>query len=326
MIGRVQLVFCRNYMQRLLGIISTFVATRAQSIRFPVEDIPDQPVFITIAQTLAVNNTEVSLHADISCGSVSPSLAKFNGSFTGNRRNPPVSYFVFDPRPSPELTTVCVSNTAVGQLDYHPVPIIPSAPFPTQKVQVRQFVNPGWAHRFPDLPCTGCNSTINTLSFKGTVAGQPACAGRREEHSGMINVTTSSGDPVDLFPFRISLTDSVLQSWTVSTDHVQMFDENATIRAPVHICFHSTPMAPNGKHLGMAEFWASENDTSGLVFFILFVAIVFPVTCVVITSLYCYKLKRHRIFVRSLKHYIQGIQLEQEMRLVPEEPLDESGS
>ena len=312
-------------MQRFLGVISAFVATRAQSISFHVEDIPDQPVFITIAQTLAVNNTEVSLHADISCGSVTPSLAKFNGSFAGNRRNPAVSYFVFDPRPSPELTTVCVSNTAVGQLEYHPVPLLPSTPFPTQKVEVRQFVNPGWSHSFPDLPCTACNSSVNTLSFKRMVVGEPACAGRREEHSGMINITTSSGDPVDLFPFRISMTDSVLHSWTVSTDHVQMYDENATIRAPVHICFYSTPMAPNGKHLGMAEFWASENDTSGLVFFILFVAIFFPVTCVVITSLYCYKLKRQRIFVRSLKHYIQGIQLEQEMRLVPEEPLAGSG-
>jgi hypothetical protein len=298
----------------------------ALNITFPVEDVPSEPVYITIPQTVAVKNTQVSLHADITCGSVSPVVAAFNGSFQGNRKYPAVSFFVFDPRPSPDLATVCVSGNPVGHLYYHPLPVIPSSPFATQKVEVRQFVNPGWSHRFPDLPCTDCSSDLSTLAFKIEKVGNTACAGRREERNAMINVTTVSNDPVELFPFRVNVTDSVFQSWTVSTDRFPVYDENATINTPVHLCFYSNPMAINGQHLGTVQFLASDDDTSALVFFILFIAIMFPVVCIITTTLHCYKLKRHRQFIRSLKHYIQGIQLEQEMRLVPEDPLEETDS
>jgi uncharacterized paraquat-inducible protein A len=74
-------------------------------------------------------------------------------------------------------------------------------------------------------------------------------------------------------------------------------------------------MAGSGIYLGEAEFMLSQNDTTALVFFLLFVGILFPIIMIVTTVLHCFKLTRHRQFARSVKNFIQGLQLEREMLL-----------
>ena len=300
-------------------------------ISFPVEDVADSPIYLTIPETLAVNTSLVTLQETSNCSSEDLVMGKFNGSFIGNKYFPAVSFFVFDPRPSPALLIVCIDGTSAGHLEYHSSPeLLPEThpAFSKQTIEIRQFSNFGWSHRFPDIMCRGCKSAINTLSFKSVIPGVPACSGRREEHNPLSNITTKNNEPAHLFPFRVNVTETnILLSWTFSTERLSVYDDAlVAITVPVQICFYSDPMAGSGIFLGTAEFVLSENDTSALVFFILFFAVLFPVVCVITTSLYCYKLKRHRQFVLSVKHFIQGIQLEREMLLVPAQQTDASSS
>ena len=300
-------------------------------IKFPVEDFPENPVFLTVPESLAVNTSLVTAHESGNCDSTNSAVAKFDGSFSGNKDYPAVSFFSFNPRPSPLLQNVCIDGTIIGHFVYFSSPLllpVSHPAFPKQTVEIRQFVNFGWSHRFPDVDCLGCDGSLNTLAFKSAVAGITPCSGRREEHNAFSNISAMDRQPAHLFPFRLNVSrrhdgSSSLQSWTVSTQRLSVYDESlAQLKNPMQICFYSNPMAGSGIYLGTAEFLISENDTSALVFFILFFAIIFPVTCIVVTTLYCYRLKRHRQFVRSVKHFIQGIQLEREMMLIPPQQPD----
>jgi hypothetical protein len=286
----------------------------AVHLRFPVEDLDDSPVYVTIPETLAVNSTEVSLHIDEACDL--GLVAKFNGSFPGNRQYVPVSYFVFDPKPPRDVSTVCVNKQPIGSLEYFVSPRISIDTFPKQTIEMRQFMNYGWAHKFPSIPCEGCNQSLNVLSFKKVVKGEQVCAGRREQNNVFYNISTMNGDIAELFPFRLNVENQSLEAWTVSTQRFPAYDDTLMpIKEPVHVCFYSSPMAGNGQHLGTAEFLLSDNDTSALVFFILFCGVLFPIVCITSTALHCYRLRRHRQFIRSVKHRIQTFQLEREMLL-----------
>jgi hypothetical protein len=255
-------------------------------------------------------------------------VASFNGSFRGNRKNPAVSYFTIDPRPIADITTVCVDNSPVGHIEFHQPPVLVydrHPVFPKQSVGIRQFVNPGWTHKFPSITCKGCNDSFNTLALKSAVTGIAPCSGRREEHNAFFNITTSEKELVNLFPFRVHVANApgheVLESWTLSSDHLSIYEDSiADIKGPLQICFYSDSMSASGTYLGEAEFGMNENDTSGLVLFLLFIGILFPVVVIVSVALHCFRMTRHRQFARSLKHMIQGVQLEREMLLMPAQP------
>lgn len=315
----------------LSGIVVLFQVTNAVDLVFPVEVNPSAPIALTILATLAVNTSEVTLHDSISCNSSAFVTASFNGSFVGNRNNPAVSFYTIDPRPSVDLTTVCVDNLPVGHIQFHEPPVLVydrHPVFPKQSVGIRQFVNPGWTHKFPPIMCKDCDAHMNTMALKSVVTGIAPCSGRREEHNAFFNITTSEKEPVSLFPFRVEVAytsaHQVFQAWTLSTDHLSMYEDAlADIKGPLQICFYSDSMAASGTYLGEAEFMMSENDTSGLVFFLLFIGIALPIITIVSVALHCFRLTRHRQFARSLKHMIQGVQLEREMLLVPAQPVSQ---
>ena len=294
-------------------------------IVFPVEDVESDPLYLTIPATLAVESSNVTLHATIACDPAEAVPVRFDGSSGGNVLYPMVSYFTLQKRADRGLKIVCVDGGAVGHLEYHEMPVLQSdrhPMFPKQTIEVREFVNFGWDHKFPPIVCKGCRSSINTLAFKSVVKGNPACSGRREQHNPLFNVSTSEGAPIHVFPFFANITiDPVtglelFEARSVSRDHLSIYDESMeAIKTPIELCFYSDSMAGSGIYLGEAEFMLSQNDTSALVFFLLFIGILFPIIMIVTTVLHCYKLTRHRQFARSVKNFIQGLQLEREMLL-----------
>lgn len=292
----------------------------AVDISFDVVDDAALPIFLTIPATLAVNTSSVVLSESVDCEKGVNVI--FNGSSLGNRRYAPVSFFSVFPRPSAAFAIVCVDGTSIGHLEPYTAPklIYETHPaFPGQTIEFREFANFGWSHKFPQLQCAHCDSRKNTFAFKTHVRGVPACSGRREQNNPLFAIIDGDGGAIEPFPFRVHVADNgTLESWTVSSDRLTVYDESMSkISDPIQICFYSDKNNGNGEYLGEAVFVLSENDVSGLVFFLLFIGIFFPIICIVTSVLYCFKLKNHRQFVRSVKHYIQRLQLEDEMLLNP---------
>jgi len=197
--------------------------------------------------------------------------------------------------------------------------------------------------RFSGIACTGCDVNVHAVALKSPVAGQNACNGRREENNFLMKFFNEEdgGHIRNIFPFEMRLSDvaqdkgivpfnvetddsppapSRLHTYTLSSDKVSMFTiggqekGDSIFSKPVHWCFYSDVNADNGIYLGDVVFLLSHNDTAGLVIFILFFMVLFPIIVVVTTALYCYRLKRQRRWVMSVKYFIQRLQLESELR------------
>ena len=304
-----------------------FIPTPSVHVLFPVrfDDTPS-PISFTLPHTLALNVSTVAISEYSDCKKLDrQTLAVFQGSVDGNKIYPTVLFFWINNRPPytqgfyPSQTTVCVDNRPVGQLDFYAPPElhIDSHPaFPLQIIEFRIFANFGWNHRFPLVACDGCDSSYNTVALKRIQPGLAACSGRREERNPLANAVTDSDQPVDFFPFALSVMDFQLEIWTFSSERLSLSGPDATgMKEPMQVCFYADRNLENGVYLGDVEFKLSESDTGALVVFLLYLGIAFPVICLLTTLLHCYRLKRHRQWVISVKHYFQRLQLEQEMLL-----------
>jgi len=254
--------------------------------------------------------------------------------------NHPLSFFKTSSRPkwtigeTPSPATVCVDRSPIGYFDYYVSPnlSLPSGhpPYPKTYVQVRNFMNPGWVTQMPSVPCTNCDIHRNSFAFKEPRVDEIACTGHREEWNFLSKFSTTNGNPVDIFPFKIKLEHTagnlgdIVHSWTWSSDHVDINGPNGgassgnhevqILGKPVHFCFYPDENSDKGVYLGDAVFVLSENDTSALVFFLLFIGIGLPSICMITTALYCYKFKRHRKWLRLVRYQVQTAQLEAEMQ------------
>jgi hypothetical protein len=287
-----------------------------------------------LPQTLAFNISSVAISDVPECGIPDRQTAAVSQGYQdGNKEYPSVSFFLIPSRPqytlgdSPSETTVCVDNKAVGRLDYYVPPelLMETHPaFPLQVIEFRIFSNFGWNHKFPKIRCNACNPMYNTVSYKEKRSGVPSCSGRREQNNPFFNTLSDSDTPVTPFPFTLKVSPDSLEIWSFSSDRLTYSSDNSTgLKQPMQVCFYADRNAENGIYLGDAEFHLSENDTGALVVFLLYLGLAFPVICLATTLLQCFRLRRHRQWVRSVKHYIQRLQLEQEM-LLPQFPLVES--
>ena len=319
-------------MMRYLALVSVLTALSvAVDVGFPVpiDFAGTSAISLTVLATLAVNTSRVSLTRSGDCGE--SEVFRFDSSHTGSRQYPSVSFFTLSPRPEwtagpdPAPSVVCIDESPIGHLEFYAPPVlnITTHPaMPLQSIPFRIFANFGWAYQFPSVPCIAhCDAGINTMAFKEYITGAPPCSGRREEHNPMDAVVSEGHTAIDPFPFRVNVSaDNAFTMWTVSNERLQITSNySSSILAPFQVCFYSDKNMNGGTYLGDAEFVLSEPDTAGLVFFLLFLGVALPLICTVTLTLHCYKLKRQRQYVRSVKHYIQRIQLENEL-LVRNQP------
>ena len=312
---------------RLVFVGRFFLPVMSVDVLFPARiDFAPSSISLTFPQTLAMNISTVAIADVADCEILDrQTFAVYQGSAEGNQKNPSVSFFLIQQRPqytlgtTPVGTTVCVDNKSVGHLDYYSSPAleIETYPaFPFQIIDFRVFSNFGWNHRFPSLACKACNSSFNTVALKEKRPGAPSCVGRREENNPLINAVTDSDSPVDIFPFTLITSESQLDIWSFSSDRLSLSGPEASgLKEPMEICFYADRNLDNGLFLGDARFRLSEGDAGALVVFLLYLGLAFPVICLATTLLHCYRLKRHRQWMLSVKHYIQRRQLEQEMLL-----------
>jgi hypothetical protein len=289
---------------------------------------------LAIPLSLASNHSQVKISM-IDCGNVFSIQTAFISSYSGSIHHTPLSYFKSPNRPmwtvgvSPPLSVVCVDGKQIGFFDYYEPPIlsVPSnhPPYPKTLIQVRDFMNPGWVQEMPSVPCSGCDTVRNSFVFKELHSEKTACSGHREEMNFLSRFNTTKGSAVNIFPFKITIEHmggtigDVLHSWTFSTDHIVMTRPDSDNGFPIlgkiiHVCFYPDENSDEGTYLADAVFILSEKDTSALVIFLLFVGIALPSICMITTALYCYKFKRHRQWLRSVRHYVQSVQLETEMQ------------
>ncbi len=57
----------------------------------------------------------------------------------------------------------------------------------------------------------------------------------------------------------------------------------------------------------------SKQETQALVALMLFLGMGFPLICMLVAFVQCWQLKRHRRHVMAVRHYVQRMQLEEEM-------------
>jgi hypothetical protein len=322
------------------------------SFHVPISNDSKEGIPLSVRETLAVFNSLITLSTTVDCKSPM-AVAEYTGSFNGTDRNPALSYFKSSGRPewmtgpSPAQTWVCLDGKRIGHVEYYSVPILHHQPPERSTVNVRLFVNPGWMNELgKGIPCSGCNISIHSVALKEPVRGQNACAGHREENNFLLrfqNDGDDDGDHINIFPFKFRLVggsdqnqdvpfiietdnpmddpDTYLHTYTVSSDKVSMYTINGQEHGDVifgktvHWCFYTDVHADSGLYLGDVVFVLSENDTSGLVIFILFFMVAFPIIAMITAALYCYRLKQQRQWVLSVKYFIQRLQLEQELSL-----------
>ena len=325
------MIFCVVFLQALIS------AAIEIPFSVPLVDsgVTDEGIPLSIPTTIASNSSNVSIVKGEDCASSDFIPAIFISSFPGSIHNLPLSFFKTKNRPvwmtgnSPSPSTICVNQSPIGFVDYYISPILslPSGhpPYPKTFVQVRTFMNPGWVQALPSVPCSGCDVVRNSFAFKEPKIDTVECTGHREEGNFLTKFSTTKGDAVNIFPFKIELEHAggtvgdILHSWTWSSDHIDLGRGESEskfpiVGKPVHLCFYPDENADQGVYLGDSVFILSENDTSALVFFLLFIGIGLPSICMITTALYCYKFKQHRKWLRDMRHLIQTAQLEAEMQ------------
>lgn len=322
----------------IIAILLCASFARALNISFSVPFLVDQSpdgIPLSIPLTVAKNTSHVSIVKGIDCADLDSVKAQFVSAFNGSVHNPGLTFFKTANRPvwmtglTPSPAIVCVDHNPIGFIDYYSPPTlsIPSGhpPYPKTYVQIRNFMNPGWVQEMPSVPCHNCDVFRNSFVFKEPIVNTVACSGHREESNYVSKFETTSGRPVDIFPFKKTIEHAggtigdILHSWTFSIDHIQLDRPDSEAKPPilgkpVYWCFYPDENADKGIYLGDAIFMLSENDTAALVFFLLYIGIGLPAICMITTALYCYKFKRHRKYLREVCHYIQTAQLEAEMQ------------
>lgn len=300
------------------------VASVDISFPVPIETSMKSKISLSIPSTLAASHSQVSLSRTTDCAILDQIKASFEKLSPSNLVFSPVAYFSITPRPDwtlgdiPSPGYLCVDGSLVGHLEYYITPSLVQETHPAfelQKIPFRIFVNFGWAHAFPLIPCMHCDQRINTVAFKDQLVGHSACSGRREENNPFFTVTNDAGETFDPFPFRLNVTEAgEVAFWTFSQERLNIGTNHSTsLERPIQVCFYSDANAPSGTYLGDVQFAISENDTGALVFFLLFLGLAFPAIFIGTSLLYGMKLKRQRQWVRSVKHYVQRLQLEREL-------------
>lgn len=289
-------------------------------IDFHVPIDSSAPIALSIDATLAVNGNQVSVVRGIfGCDDQLGVLASFVSHSPPLGDYPALSYFTLTPRPGwaggATPCYVCVDGAQVGQLVFYEPPSVTPHVAHHTAIPLRVFVNQGWRAEFPPIPCIGCDTQVNSMALKEGVAGLAPCAGRREEHNVLFRFLDDSGKPMNPFPFRISVDHNQLHATTFANRKFMGSAQVALTKLQLHVCFYPDRNADRGVLVGTAAFGMSASDTEGLVFFLLFVGVGFPLICISALLLQCHRLKKHRKMVSSVKHYVQRVQLEQEMLL-----------
>lgn len=230
---------------------------------------------------------------------------------------------------NPNQTFIFIGQTTIGEILFYHEPKfhfnISLIPIP-----LRIFVNVGWALELPPIACEGqCDEIFPFLKF----TFKTSCQGPLEENNVFWNLRDDEEKFVNPFPFRVDyniLEDQLLpiivtdasesplaeiskqiRLWTYSKTKFSTPSQLSLVKQKLKLCMYTDP--GNGVHISNIEFHISENDTQGLIFFLIFLGIFFPFICIVTLLLHCNSLKRQRQFVTSVNHYRQRIQLEEEM-------------
>lgn len=294
---------------------------------------------------LVTDNVGISWDFD-QCSNLT--VGKVTGHSSKMGEYPGLTYVQIEASPSYiENMYVCVGGRAIGHLFYYDPPIfaIDSSIKTPFIIPLRVFVNPGWSTSILKLECTtNCeNLYLGSFAFKYTQIGKPACFGQREQFNVFWSIWDNSGKPLEtLFPFELVqytvLNDETMQQgyivlhdettqhahtilsdtttytlWTYQYGRLSQSSQENLFKEKLEICFYSDVDTASGIHLGYAQFRMSSNDTEGLVFFLIFLGMIFPILCITTLLLHCYRLKRHRQFAVSLIHHYERIQLEEEM-------------
>jgi hypothetical protein len=299
------------------------------AFHLPVSTQEHIPFGISVPSTLISNSSRVSLSRFQNC-SDDNFIAVYEGTSPAHPRVDQKAYVKFGERPdwtlgdSPSPATVCVDATPVGHFEYYLSPRLNTSShpiFPIQTIPFRVFMNFGWSFKFPVIECIDCDALINSVVLKEPIPTSSACSGRKEQNNSFYHVMSKDNVPIDPNRFRIEISgeDSLLIETFSNERLATSGNQSLALRTPKHLCFYPDDNQLSGQYIGEVVFQVSENDTEALVFFLMFLGIAFPIICIATTMLHCIKLRRQRLWVRSVKEYVQRLQLEQELA---ERPLD----
>lgn len=297
-----------------------FPVSRGQSISLSIES--------------ALVTADVGISTFYEC--TNPVVGNIAGHSATLGEYPALSYYEVDETGDGPLF-VCIGNRAIGSVIFYDPPQLRVRPT-TAIVPLRVFVNPGWSTPLFGVECIDhCeNLFLSSFAFKYTQTGKPQCSGKREQYNIFWNLTDDSGRAIGhIFPFEMvpvsddtpytvlddtspRNTNPTYEVWSYIQDSkFSQSSQQALLKEKFEICFYSDFEVQSGIYMGSVQFRMSPNDTEGLVFFLIFLGMIFPLLCIITLLLHCFRLKRHRQFEVSLIHHYERIQLEEEMRRQP---------
>ena len=289
----------------------------------PISKVSHTPLGLSFPATMVSNSSKLTVSRLQDC-SDQDFVALYEGLSPIHPLVPQKTYMRLDERPnwtvgeSPSPTTVCLDGNPIGHFEYYVGPTLNISTHPVfqlDSIPFRVFMNFGWSYRFPPIGCSDCDTLINSVALKDSFPNSPACDGRKEQNNSFYHVMNKDNILIDPFPFILGVGDD--QSLLIETRSEERLGTNGNqslaIRTPKHLCFYPDNNALSGQYLGEVVFHLSENDTGALVFFLMFLGIGFPIICIITTMMHCIKLRRQRLWVRSVKEYIQRLQLENEL-------------